>query len=174
MLLDDSGKSEALNEYFTIVFTTDNGTLPRFPMRVTSNVNLSDVRFSLTAIFKHLKNLKSKHTRDPNGFTTSFLKKLDYVLIKPLCILFSFIFNNGSIPDDWRTANVMPIFKKGLSSCLSNYRPISLTSIFCKLFEQVIKECMLSYLCTHKLITRSQHGFLSMRSTSSQLLETIK
>ena len=105
-------------------------TLPVFPWRVAPNVNLNEVHFSPTAIFKHLKNLKSKHTRDPNGFTTSFLKKLDYVLIKPLCVLFSFIFNNGSIPDDWRTANVMPIFKKGLSSCLSNYRPISLTSIF--------------------------------------------
>ena len=100
MLLDDSSKSEALNEYFTSVFTTDDGTLPIFPRRVAPNVNLSEVHFSPTAIFKHLKNLKSKHTRDPNGFTTSFLKKLDYVLIKPLCVLFSSIFNNGSIPSD--------------------------------------------------------------------------
>ena len=50
---------------------------------------------------------------DPNGFSSALLKKLGSPLIKPLCVLFSFAFNSGEIPDDWRLANIMPIFKKG-------------------------------------------------------------
>jgi len=56
------------------------------------------------------------------------------------------------------------------ASRVINYRPISL---FCKIFERVIKQQMLSYLSAHKLITRQQHGFLSMHSTCTQLLETV-
>ena len=64
-------------------------------------------------------------------------------------------------------------FKKGVSSSVSNYRPISLTSVFCKLFERIVKEQMLGYLLDNKLISKHQHGFLAMHSTSSQLLEAV-
>jgi hypothetical protein len=39
---------------------------------------------------------------------------------------------------DWRTANVSPVYKKGLKSAAENYRPISLTSVFCKILEHII------------------------------------
>ena len=60
-----------------------------------------------------------------------------------------------------------------LSSSLENYRPISLTSVMCKVFERIVKEQMLGYLCKHGLITRHQHGFLSHHSTTTELLETL-
>ena len=44
----------------------------------------------------------------------------------------------GSLPDDWRRANISPIFKKGERSKPSNYRPISLTSMCCKVMEHII------------------------------------
>ena len=56
---------------------------------------------------------------------------------------------------------------------VANYRPISLTSVFSKLFERVIQQQLLQYLLRHKLITRQQHGFLARHSTCSQLLECI-
>jgi len=70
-------------------------------------------------------------------------------------------------------ANVTPVFKKGLASVVSNYRPISLTSVFSKLFERVIHEQMLDYLLRNGLISSQQHGFLAKHSTCSQLLETV-
>jgi len=62
---------------------------------------------------------------------------------------------------------------KGLASVVSNYRPISLTSVFSKLFERVTHEQMLDYLLRNRLISSQQHGFLAKHSTCSQLLETV-
>ena len=64
-----------------------------------------------------------------------------------------------------------PIFKKGHSTDVSNYRPISLTSLCCKVMESVIKDDILDHLLSSGLISRHQHGFLARRSTGTQLLD---
>ena len=74
------------------------------------------------------------------------------------------------IPSEWRLANVTPIYKKGNRNLCSNYRPISLTSTCCKIAERVVKNCILSFLDQHKLISSTQHGFLPSRSCLSSLL----
>ena len=58
-------------------------------------------------------------------------------------------------------AIIIPLFKKGSSSDPSNYRPVSLTSIFSKLMEKVIVQEMLNYLRSNNLISKQQHGFIS-------------
>ena len=55
----------------------------------------------------------------------------------------------------------------------SNYRPISLTSVFCKLLERVVQKKMLGYLLANGSISPHQHGFLAKHSTCTQLLETV-
>ena len=78
----------------------------------------------------------------------------------------------GKLPDEWKLASVIPVFKKGSPSNPANYRPISLTCISCKLLEVGIKEAVMSHLSAHKLINKHQHGFLSKKSTTTQLLES--
>ena len=68
----------------------------------------------------------------------------------------------------WRTAVVTPVFKKGSPSDPANYRP---TCITCKLLECGIKDALLQHMLTHKFILSHQHGFLSRKSTTTQLLE---
>jgi len=68
---------------------------------------------------------------------------------------------------------VKVLFKKGSSSDPNNYRPVSLTSIACKIFESIIKDAILIYLNSHRLITKDQHGFLKRRSTVTNLLECV-
>src|ERR1044072_6854331 len=77
------------------------------------------------------------------------------------------------LPNQWKTAIVKPIFKKGSSSDPNNYRPISLTSVICKVFESIIKKSLLLLFKEHNLITSHQHGFLSLHSTTTNLLECI-
>ena len=60
-----------------------------------------------------------------------------------------------------------------ISSDVSNYRPISLTSLFSKIFERIVKQQTLTYLLNHNLITSQQFGFLSKRSTCTQLLDCL-
>ena len=62
------------------------------------------------------------------------------------------------IPLDWKRVNVIPIFKKGDKSEVDNYRPVSLTSIVCKLLESIIKDKMIEFFDENDLIRDSQHG----------------
>ena len=71
-------------------------------------------------------------------------------------------------------ANVTPVFKKGSRSTLTNYRPISLTSLPCKIFESILKEKIVEHLDTHRLLNDSQHGFISHKSCTSNLLEYLE
>ena len=70
-----------------------------------------------------------------------------------------------------RLLQLLPTFKKGPPSNPANYRPISLTSVACKLLKTGIKINLLNNLLKNNVISRSQHGFLSRKSTTTQLLE---
>ena len=77
----------------------------------------------------------------------------------------------GVLPDTWKIACVIPIHKKDDKLCVSNYRPISLTSIGCKLMERVIVKHLIEHINVNKLISDSQFAYLPGRSCQMQLLE---
>ena len=67
----------------------------------------------------------------------------------------------GEVPDDWRAANVTPIFNKGSQADPGNCRPVLLTSVCCKVMESVIRDKMMNHLEPHWLINESQHRFVA-------------
>ena len=77
----------------------------------------------------------------------------------------------GKLPDMWKKSIITPIFKKGDPTVYSDYRPVALTSVACKIMESVLRDYVLDYLLRHKLLNKSQHGFLKSHSTGCQLLE---
>jgi len=87
--------------------------------------------------------------------------------------LIIYFFQSHSLSDAWKTAIVKPLLKKGSLSNPSNYRPISLTLVVCKIFETVTKKYLLIYLDKFFLISKDQHGFLSNHSCSTNLLECL-
>ncbi len=98
------------------------------------------------------------------------LYELKDELVKPLCALFNISLETGAIPQDWKDANVTPLFKKGSRNMAENYRPISLTSIICKILESIVKDNIVKHLEKFKLIRDSQHGFRMGRSCLTNLL----
>ena len=76
----------------------------------------------------------------------------------------------GLLPDDWKWARVPPIYKKGSKSHAVNYRPISLTSILCKLMESFVRDKVMMHIQELKLLTCKQFRFISGRLTVPQLL----
>ena len=72
----------------------------------------------------------------------------------------------------WRHAIVQPVFKKGDRSSAANYRPISLTSVICKLLEHAIRSGITSQFERNNILTTAQHGFRKNRSYKSQLILT--
>jgi len=77
----------------------------------------------------------------------------------------------GVVPEDWRIANVVPLFKKGKRDLPGNYRPVSLTSVVGKVLERIIRDRIYSYLERNELIGDSQHGFVKGRSCLTNLIE---
>jgi len=172
-IYDDETKANLLNDFYSSVFITDNNVLPNFPSRVADDCELSDVRFTPDVIYKHLVKLKPKTGGGPDGLAAMFLKNAAGTLASPLAFLYSRSFDLSALPDVWKSAVVTPVFKKGAPSATSNYRPISLTCIVCKIMESVIKDNLIAYLLGNGLITKQQHGFLAKHSTCSQLLECV-
>ena len=89
-----------------------------------------------------------------------------------LASIFQQSLKSGQVPSDWRTANVVPIFKKGDRSKPANYRPVSLTAICCKLMEHILVSNIMGHLDQHQILTDYQHGFRHHRSCETQLLIT--
>ncbi len=67
-------------------------------------------------------------------------------------------------------ATVIPIHKKGSKSDIGNYRPISLTCISCKVMESIVCEDLVRFRNSRNLLAKEQHGFLSKKSTVTQML----
>ena len=171
IVTEDSKKAELLNSYFESMYVEDNGRQPPCPKRIGADIKIRNVEFSPEIIHTIIKNLKSKYTCDPEGFPPILLKKLSPSLTFPLSLIFNSFMSVGKIPLDWKNSIITPIFKKGIPSDPKNYRPVCLTSVFCKLMERVVVRELLSYLSLHNLISKNQHGFLKRLSTCTNLLE---
>ena len=101
------------------------------------------------------------------------LKNIASSIAQPLATIFELFYQNSFLPHIWKQSYVKPIFKSNDSSSVSNYRPISLTCTCCKVMESVIHDQLMSYLSQHKLISRAQHGFLTKKSTGTNLLSCL-
>ena len=78
------------------------------------------------------------------------------------------------LPDDWKIAQISPIFKKGHRYKPGNYRPVSLTSGICKILEKLVRRNIIDHLEQNELIDPAQHGFVKGRSCVTNLLETFE
>ena len=87
--------------------------------------------------------------------------------------MFNQLISVGAVPKEWKTAIIVPVFKKGPTSDVANYRPISLTSVPCKLMERIIAQHIYNYLVDCNLLSSAQHGFVKRRSTCTNLLESV-
>ena len=93
---------------------------------------------------------------------------------EPLNNIFRRSVNTGIVPEIWRQANVVSIFKKEDRTSPANYRPISLSSVVGKLLESIIARNIREHLDKHKLINESQHGFTKGKSCLTNLLSFYK
>ena len=94
--------------------------------------------------------------------------------ISPLLqLIYTKSLDTGEVPADWRTANVSPVLKKGLKSAAENYRPISLTSVCCKILEHIIARNIMQHAEENNILYPLQHGFRKDRSCETQLFEFV-
>ena len=163
--------AEVLNTFFASTFTREQADMVPDPAIRGFTSELKNVRFTPHQIKRKIRDLKPHSAAGPDGIGPQLLKKLQDVLAEPLAAVMNKSMISGMVPEDWKMANVTPIFKKGGRDDPANYRPVSLTSVPCKLMESLIKEKIVSHLEKNKLISKSQHGFMRGRSCTTNLVE---
>lgn len=170
---EDKAKAKILNDFFAGVFTTeDTGNIPELPLH-HAGPHLTDVSISRLAVEQKLQTLKAAGSPGPDDIHPRMLKELSSSISLPLAMLYQKSLDCGELPDIWKQARVVPIHKKGSKQEPGNYRPISLTSVVCKVLESIIRDALMDHLNGHGLLADQQHGFRPKRSCNSQLLQTI-
>ena len=101
------------------------------------------------------------------------LRELSALTAEPLCAIYSQSMETGILPKDWKMGHISPIFKKGSKKLAKNYRPVSLTSVVCKIMESLIRDHIMDHLVSNELLTSCQHGFMKGRSCVTQLLTVL-
>ena len=108
--------------------------------------------------------LKINKAPGPDGLHPYVFKACANSLCKPLTILYTQSISSGVLPDEWKQAHVVPIFKKGQRNQASNYRPISLTSLVVKILESIIRLELLKFVNEQGILNDMQHGFVNRKS----------
>ena len=120
-------------------------------------------------VHKKLQSLRSDKSPDPDKLHPRILKELAKDQTTPLAIIYNKCIDKVTLPSQWKEAIVTPIFKKGCKSDPSNYRPVWLTSVVCKVMERIISESTLEHVKSNSLQCSQQHGFTTRRSTTTNL-----
>ena len=171
LLTSDKDKANFFNTQFQSFFVKDDGTTPSFSPKQVPEM----LPFTITAqdVKSALSEMKDKLTRTPEDIPSYFFKRAFLTTTSPLLIIFNASLQKNTIPPAWKQAIVVPVFKKGNRNQAHNYRPISLTSSVCRLFESILSKKILCHLLLNNLISSQQFGFIPNRSSTSQLLSSI-
>ena len=134
---------------------------------------MPDITIFVEGVEKLLVNLNPNKATGPDGISPRVLKEFAHEIAPVLTLIYQRSIDTGILPLDWKQANISPIFKKGERSKASNYRPVSLTSVACKIVEHILHSHIMKYLDKHKVLNTAQHGFRSGHSCETQLIQTI-
>ena len=124
-------------------------------------------------VWHQLTTLDPGKSEGPDGCHPHVLHEVKEGVVTPLYLIFKKSLEDGVLPHPWKDALVTALHKKGDKRLPSNYRPVSLTSIICKMLERIIKDHLLQYFIRNKFITSIQHGFRPDPSCETQLIHVL-
>lgn len=131
---------------------------------------MEPVHLDWEGIRKLIENFKPFFSPRDDGINATFLKNTAWFSSLILCRIFSQSLESSTLPNDWKVGKVVPLHKSGNTNDPHNYRPISLTSVPCKLLEHVIYCNLVNFLENNSFFTNFQHGFRKSYSCETQLL----
>ena len=177
----DPDWADRLNSFFASVggdvarslAATDGGDLlPPRPPRVCSGA-FSPRPATLPELSTALRRMSSSRACGPDGITVEMLRMTFAVVGPHLLHIVNSCITKCDMPALWKSADVIPLYKKGDRYDPSNYRPISIIPVVAKLCERVVCSQLMSYLDCHSLICPQQYGFRPGMSTGAAMLDVI-
>ena len=172
---DELEVAETFNDFFidkidqlknNIDKTIVEDPLVRLKEKMKSNTKkLEFKQITQKQLTKHMKKLNKKKSSGLDGLSQENLILGSKNLVGPLTTIINQSILEGEFPQSWKEAAVTPVLKKGSSTLLANYRPVSCLPAASKVLEIVICSQLSDYLESNKLLPRNQHGFRPRRST---------
>ena len=175
LTVNEKEQAEVLADQFSSVMVKEpDDEIPTIPDKVLQTPILSSIHITEDMVLKKLRNLDPSKSPGPDDIHPRVLKETATEIAPALTILYNNILTSHEIPQDWRSAIITAIFKKGVKSEPGNYRPVSLTCILCKILESIVYDAIIQHLIQNKLLSSSQYGFISKRSATLQLLKVLQ
>ena len=125
---------------------------------------MGEITVDPKGVLKLLNGLKVHKAPGPDGLSARVLKECSSEIAPILAFIYNESLALGTVPDDWRQANVAPVYKKGEKYDTANYKPVSLT---CNIIVSNINK----HLSLENILADCQHGFRSQRSCETQLVQ---
>ena len=141
---DSTKRAEVLNDQFVSAYTKED--IERLPSKGPSPFSaMRKIIVSPNGVTKLLRDLKPHKASGPDSIPTYILKMAADEISPVLTKIFQTSLDTGEVPADWRKANIVPLFKKGDKHQASNYRPVSLTSVTCKVLEHIVHSNVINH-----------------------------
>ncbi|MPC50209.1 LINE-1 reverse transcriptase [Portunus trituberculatus] len=156
-----------LNDCFCKIFTSEtefNGII------LPEKKQIQDVIVSKSDIEKVVNGMDINKSIGPDGVSGRMLKECQEQLLEPILDIMKTPITIGQVPGEWKRADVVPIEKSGCRMEPLNYRPVSLTTIICKICEEIIKAKWCEFLESEGILRENQFGFRIGKSCVSNLL----
>lgn len=172
--------ADAFNNFFTSIATDLNSHLPISDVSPTSYIDYNSPNsffndpITTHDIISASTQLKPKLTQGNDNISTKILKCTIDETKHVLTHIFNQSFSTGIVPDKFKVAKVLPIFKNGDNDVLNNYRPISILPAFSKLLEKIMYKKLFNYIDNNNILNSKQYGFRPKHSTIHPLLQFIK
>lgn len=124
-------------------------------------------------IMYYILTTKKKKSQDINEISTDLLHHVAIPVAVPLSHIFNLSIVNGIFPDAFKLSKIIPIFKSSDMKDMDNYRGVSITDIFSKIFERIVNTRLTNFLVNNDFFYTHQFGFLKNKSTNHAVLDFI-
>ena len=173
LIQDPKTKANLFNDHFCQVFSKpDPSPNPTNNIKPINN-SMSKITVNRFGVLKLLNNINENKATGPDEIPGRLLKTCANEICDVLTLMYQSSLDQGCIPNDWKKANIVPVYKKGNKNEIINYRPISLTPITSKILEHIVHSNIMNFFEGNNILNNYQHGFRKKRSCVTQLITTL-
>jgi len=177
---DPAGMATIFNNFFSSIGKTLSQNIPLSNNHFSEFLDVRNPKTILLAptyreeILKIVSNLKDKKSPGHDGIDNHLLKSIIPYVVNPLVHIVNLSLTSGIVPNKLKVAKVIPIYKKGDSCDVNNYRPISLLTTISKVLERIIHIRTVNFLKHNNIFSKFQFGFREKHSTIHALLTLVE
>ena len=172
-MTDSKEKATICNKQFQSAFTCEDDSDPH-SKGASPFSSIGDITADPKGVAKLLEGLNVHKAFGPDGLNASVLKECSNEISPILVLIYNESLAQCDTPDEWRQANVSPLFKMGVKYDAANYRQVSLACICCKTLEHILVSNINKHLALDSILADCQrHGFRSRRSCETPLVQLV-